>query len=39
MKNENKTEDMIKILDVLHKYVPLCRGQLQAVFLGGDQLT
>ena len=39
MKNENKTEDMIEILDVLHKYVPLCRGQSQAVFLGGDQLT
>ena len=27
MKNECKTEDMIEILDVLHKYAPLYRGQ------------
>ena len=39
MKNESKTEDMTKIRDVLHKCAPLCRGQLQAVFLGGDQPT
>ena len=25
MKNASKTEDMIEILDVLHKYVHLCR--------------
>ena len=32
-------EEMIEILDVLHKYVPLRKGELKAVFLGGDQLA
>lgn len=41
LKNENVTEDMIEILETLHKYVPQCgsAGGLKPVFLGGDQLT
>ena len=39
MKNERKTKEMIEILDVLHKYVPLRGGELKAVILGGDQLA
>ena len=41
LKNENVTEDMIEILETLHKYVPQ-RGSadgLKPVFVGGDQLT
>ena len=39
LKNENKTEEMIKILETLHKYVPRSENGLKEVFLGGDQLT
>ena len=48
-KNENTTEDMIEILDHIHKYVPVenivaDKGVvnsfvLSQIFLGGDQLT
>ena len=38
-KNENKTEEMIEIMETLHKYVPRSESGLKEVFLGGDQLT
>ena len=38
-KNENKTEEMIEIMETLHKYVPRSENGLKEVFLGGDQLT
>ena len=39
-KNENKTEDMIDILDhIQHRYVPFVGGHTKFIFLGGDQLT
>ena len=39
LKNENKTEDMIEILDSAEKYVPKRDGKYEHIFLGGDQLT
>lgn len=40
--NEVKTEEMIKILDELHRYVPRCSDKpekVQQVAFGGDALT
>lgn len=39
LRNENKTEDMIEILEELHQYVPVHDGENGSVFIGGDQLT
>ena len=39
MKNENVSSEMIDILRICHKYVPVHEGKLQQVLFGGDQLT
>ena len=39
LKNENRTEDMIEILEHAQQYVPTLEGRLQKIFFGGDQLT
>lgn len=38
-KNENKTEELIAVLEHYHRYVPVVNGALQQVCFGGDQLT
>ena len=39
LKNENKTEDMIEILEHAQQYVPTHEGRLHKIFFGEDQLT
>ena len=39
LRNENRTEDMIEILEEVHQYVPELDGGHRTVFIGGDQLT
>ena len=40
MKAENKTEDMIDILQHIQQYTPVSpQGKILTIFFGGDQLT
>ena len=39
LRNENKTDDMIEIVEELHQYVPELDGRHESVFIGGNQLT
>ena len=40
LKAENKTEDIINIIEHIQQYTPVAEdGKLQPILLGGDQLT
>ena len=37
--NENKTDELIQILEQYNNYIPAVNGEVQQVCFGGDQLT